>query len=217
METTTTAHPLRTITLRYDRSKTAPTFETLALQYYQEIHDRTWEILQRIQQARKLVPGFRYQVEELGELLNQATHKFDHLKRMIPTNPLRDTVRGQLKALLSGIEGFMDQLVPELVNATKEFHNYDDYILQQEQWMEDIAFPQFHEIFTNYQDCSVDMVLFDLDLDDFRGALAFVKKQEGRYYAEMNALIDDYSDLNDHIGRLFEQVEESDRELLDEV
>lgn len=214
METISTPHPLRTITLMYDRAKTSPAFESLALQYYHEIHERTWEILQRVQQGREPIRGFRLRIEEIEELFDQATHKFDHLKAMYPTNPVRDTVRGQLRTLLSSIDESLKKFVPELIDATKAFHDYDDYILEQEQWMDEVAFPQFHEIFANYEECSVDMVFFDLDLEDFRGALSYVKKLEGRYLNEMNALIDDYTGLNDRIFDLFGLVEDFDTGLL---
>ncbi|TJZ63473.1 hypothetical protein FAZ15_04115 [Sphingobacterium olei] len=73
--------------------------------------------------------------------------------------------------------------------------------------MNEVAFPQFDKIFGNYQVCSLDMVSFDSDLEDFKGALHFVKQQEGKYVEAMNELIERYSDLNEEIGNLFEQVE----------
>ncbi|MEC3880823.1 hypothetical protein [Parapedobacter sp. 10938] len=204
METITTKHPLRTITLRYDRSKEAPEFEIETLQCYHEIHDRTYDMLQRVQQGRKLVPRFRYRIEGIERLLEQATYKFDHLKRMIATNPVRDTVYGQLKALLADLESTLDVLVPELIDATKVYIDYEEYGIATDEWMEETAFPQFHEIFSKHEDCSVDVVLFDLELEDFRHELAFVKKQERLYLDEMSTLVDDFTVLSDSVQDLFE-------------
>src|SRR3546814_394703 len=204
METITTHHPLRTITLRYDRSKEAQEFETETLQCYHEIHDRTYDMLQRVQQGRKLVPGFWYRIEGIERLLDLATYKFDHLKRMIPTNPVRDTVYGQLKALRAELNGDLDVLVPELIDATKIYIDYEEYGVATDEWMEETAFPQFHGIFSRHADCSVDTVFFDLDLEDFRHELAFVKKQERLYLDEMGTLVDDFTELSDRVQDLFE-------------
>ncbi len=214
MEITTQSHPLRTITLRYDRSKTAPAFEILALQYFQEIHDRTWETKQRVNQARLKIPAFNIQVEELEALLKEAKAKFKHLQIAYDTNPYKSTIRVQLKKLLADIHTFMEQFVPEMVTLTKDYYDYDDYIFAQDKWREETAHPQFHKIFEHYQDCSVDMVFFDADLDDFRHVFGFVKQQEGKYYEEMNALIDGYTELNEQLQDFFDAVDKFDEELM---
>lgn len=214
MEITTQSHPLRTITLRYDRSKSATAFETLALQYFQEAHDRTWEAKQRVNGARLEITGFRIQVEELEALLEEAKAKFSHLQTAYDTNPYKPTIRIQLKRMLAEINAFMDRFVPELVTLTEAYYDYDDYIFAQDKWMEDTAFPQFRAIFENYKDCAVDMVFFDEDLDDFRRAMSLVRKQQGRYYEAMNALIDDYSDLNERLEDFFDAIEKFDEELI---
>lgn len=214
MEITTQSHPLRTITLRYDRSKTALEFETPALQYYHEMHDRTWEIKQRINNARLQIPALNIQVEELGALLEEAKAKFKHLQIAYDTNPYKGTIRVQLKKLLADINTLMDSFVPELITLTKDYYDYDDYTFAEDKWREETAHPQFHKIFEHYQDCAVDMVFFDADLDDFRRVFSFVKKQEGKYYEEMNRLIDDYTDLNEQLEDFFDAVDEFDEELM---
>src|SRR5690606_2406160 len=100
MEIITTPHSLRPITLRYNREVTAPAFETLTLAYYQEIHDRTFEIKQRVRQARKKIPEFNFSIEDLEVLYKEAVEKFEHLIVMYPENPLKPLVREQLKALV---------------------------------------------------------------------------------------------------------------------
>lgn len=217
METITTPHPLRTMTLRFDRSVHSPEFETLALQYYREIHDRVWEIKTRIQRARKLAPEFSLQIEEVEALFDIARSKFDHLKVMYDTNPLKRTVREQLKTLIMDINKRLDSFVAEMTDLAVEFLNYDEYLLEQEQWMEKTAFPQFSKVIQQYKQCSVDMVFFDHDLNDFRGTLSFVKKQEGKYYDQMNQLIEHYSDLNDELYNFFDEVETFDKTLHDDI
>ncbi|GGH19427.1 hypothetical protein GCM10011418_23850 [Sphingobacterium alkalisoli] len=193
--------------LRFNPTITAPDFETLALEYYHEIHDRTGEIRQRIKQARTPLPSFGFQLEEVEELLRRGQEKFRHLEMMTSDNPEKDTVHVQLKAVLTSIDEILEDFVPELVDAASAYYAYEDYIVQHEQWMNEVAFPQFDKIFDNYQACSLDMVSFDRDLEDFKGALHYVKQQEGKYIEAMNELIERYSDLNEEIGNLFEQVE----------
>ncbi|HLT88964.1 MAG TPA: hypothetical protein VKZ57_15345 [Sphingobacterium sp.] len=214
MEIVITPHPLRTITLRYDRSKTATEFETLALRYFQEMHDRTWEIKQRINNARLQIPAFKIQVEELAALLEEAKGKFTHLEMAYDTNPYKTTIRIQLKKLLVDINTFLGSFVPKLVTLTEDYYDYDDYTIAEDKWRTETAHPQFHKIFAHYQDCSVDMVFFDADLDDFRGVLSFIKKQEGKYVEEMNELIDGYTDLNEQLADFFEAVERFDEGLI---
>ncbi len=213
MEITTQSHPLRTITLRFDRSKTAPEFEILALQYYQEIHERTWEMKQRINKGRLPIRGFCIQVEELEGLLEEAKAKFKHLQAAYETNPYKPTIRIQLIRMLAEIHAFMDRFLPELVTLTKDYYGDEEYLFAQDKWMEDTAFPQFRTIFENYDDCSVDMVFFDEDLDDFKGSLGLVRKQQGRYYDEMDALVDSYTDLNERLEDFFEAVDNFDQTL----
>ncbi len=198
----------------YDRSKEAPAFETAILQCYNEIHDRAWDLLQRVRRGRKLVPGIQFRIEGVEHLFDLAKYKFDHLKRMIPTNPVRDTVYGQLKSLIANINDELNQLVPELIDETGVFLDYEKHSMEQDQWMEDIAFPQFSQIISNHEDCSVDMVFFDLDLEDFRYALGFVKNQEGLYLDEMGAVVDDYTVFNEKIEQFFEQLADFDEQLL---
>ncbi|MCC2599944.1 hypothetical protein [Sphingobacterium sp. FBM7-1] len=214
MEITTQSHPLRTITLRYDRTKPATDFETLALQYFQEMHDRTWEMKQRINGARLQITGFQIEVEELEALFENAKAKFNHLQKAYDTNPYKPTLRVQLKRILAELHTFMDRFVPQLVKLTEAYYAYDEYTFAQDKWLEEIAHPAFNKIFENYTDCSVDMGFFDTDLDDFRGVRSLVKKQEGKYYTEMDSLIDNYSDLNELIADFFNAVEEFDKELI---
>ncbi|SFS33468.1 hypothetical protein [Sphingobacterium wenxiniae] len=213
-ETRSTPHPLRTIILRFDPAKEAPEFETLALESFRELHDRMWEIQQRIQQGRRRAFPFTLLIEDAEELFRQAKDKFKHLKVMIPENPEKETVWAQLKDLLSKINEHLLGFIDELINETEAFYAYDDYIFEYDQWMNDVAFPQFDEVFKRYEECAVDMVSFDRDLDDFKGVLSAVKRQESKYYDMMNEAIEHYSELNEEMANLFEEVEDFDPELL---
>jgi len=210
IENTSTPHPLRTILLRFDRSVTPPAFETQALALFHELHDRTWTMLQRIKKGRAPIASFRFSVEEVEELFEEAQQKFRHLEVMIPENPHKETVRTQLRNLLVRIDDTLRSFVPELSKATLDFWEYDDYMFQEDEWLHEIALPEFDKIFKDYKSCSVDMTFFDRDLDDLKGVLSFVKRQEKKYYEEMNQLVDWYSDLNYNIDTFFEQVDKFD-------
>ncbi len=215
MKTITTPHALRTITLRYNRKVTAPAFETSTLKYYQEIHDRTFEIKQRVQQARRKIPEFSFRIEELEVLYKEALRKFEHLKVMFPTNPSKDLVRGQLKKLLDEMSALTDIFLGPMIDEVLLFFGYDDYLFEQEQWMDNVAFPKFSELVSRYQECSVDLVSFDNDLEDFKYSLGYVKDEEKKYIDEMSQLFGNYSDLNDNMEHLYRQIEAFDETLLD--
>lgn len=215
METIFTPHPLRTIILRYDRTVTAPSFETLTLQHYQDIHDRTQQLKERVQKARQNIPAFLFQMERLGERYREARRKFDHLKDMYPTNSNKDIVRDQLKTGLAELSEDMNELADPLIDEVYLFYEHDDYVIEQDGWMDEIAFPQFSNLIGRYKECSIDVSSFDRDLEDFRHTLAFVKEQEGKYLDAMNKLIEDYSDLNNAVDRLFIEIEEYDITLLE--
>jgi len=210
-----TKHDLRTIILNYDDSVAAPEFERLGLQYYMEIHDRIWSLRQRVRRARAEAAILHLRQEEIEDLLLQARGKLEHLKIMIPENPERPRVTMQLKQLTIELDAAILDFVPQLIAATTDFYDYDNFIIAEEQWADEVAFPQFREIVENYQQCSVDLISFDRDLDDFKGAYGFYKRQEAKYYDLMNGLMDSYSDLNDLIGDLFEELENFDPDLME--
>ena len=132
---------------------------------------------------------------------------------MIDTNPVRGTVYKQLQGLLGDLDKALNELVPRLIDDSKRFFDYDQYRIEQDEWMDEIAFPRFHEIFAKHEVCSVDIVFFDLDLEDFRHTLAFVRKQEGLYIDEMDAVIDGFTELSDRVDSFYDKVDEFDREL----
>ena len=202
------------MTLRFDRTKEAPELETEALQHYRELHDRTHGLRERIRHGRSLVPGFRTQIEELDWLYEQTAHQFNLLQQMDPANPLRDIVSGQLKSLLTETDRLMEELAPELIEETRLFFDYEEDTRALDDWMEQVAFPKVEAVFPNWKRCSIDIVLFDHDLEGFKHLLAFVRKLEGYYFDEMNELIDDYTDLSNEIDQLFHKVEDFDAELL---
>ena len=214
MDIITTTHPLRTITLRYNQAVTAPAFETQALACYREMHDRTWDIKGQIQAARLRITPIKIQVEELTAVFDEAKAKLKHLQIAYDTNPYKSTIRVQLKKLIDTINVSLQGFLGELIALTEAYYDYDDQMIEADRWLHEVAFPQFNQIIQNYTECSVDLVFFDADLDDFKRTLGFVKKQEERYYDEMGTLIDIYSELNDEIERFFNEVETFDENLM---
>lgn len=200
--------------LRFDRTKTPPEFETRALEYFRELHDRTLELQERIEAGRHRAFAFTLLAEKAEELFKQAKAKFAHLQMMIPEHPEKPTVREQLRELLADISGVLDGFVQELIDETEAFYEYDDLSVKYDQWLHNVAFPQFDLIFKRYPECSVDMVSFDRDLDDFKGVLGAVRRQEAKYYDTMNELIEHYSEVNIDMSDLFKQIEDFDPTLL---
>lgn len=209
------AHPLRDIILHFDRSVQAPAFETEALEYYVEMHDRTWATLQRVRQARIAAMPYILEIDDLEFLYNEAFSKFDHLKVMIPENPEKPRIREQLRTAIARIEEKADDLVPRLIHELRAWYDYyEDYIVEEERWLEEDAFPRFDKVFADYESCSVDMMALDTDLDDFKGTLGFLRSQQYKYYDELDGLEERYTELNDKIQDLIRQVSEFDADLV---
>ncbi|NGM61671.1 hypothetical protein G5B30_07040 [Sphingobacterium sp. SGG-5] len=214
MEITTIPHPIHNMTLRFNRKVTPPAFETAALAVYKEMHDRVWETKQRINGDRTMIPGFRIQVEELADVLRTANEKLQHLMMAYDTNPYKPTIRKQLIAQIDYIKKMTDEFVPTLLQFSQSYYAYSDYRLEQEKWMTETAFPQVNTIIKRYQECSVDLVFFDEDLDDFKGKISFIGELEKRYYREMDDLLDEYDEVNDKIQDFYDAVEQFDEDLL---
>ncbi|MFD2970230.1 hypothetical protein [Sphingobacterium bambusae] len=209
-ETMYTKHALRTIILRFDRQKKAPAFETLALRYFQELHDRTLQLKQQVLRGRRAAFPFTLLIEDVEELLEQAESMLQQLSVMLPEHREKQTVEEQLRKLLHDIPQQQGEFVQDLIRETQQFYQYDSDLQQYEQWMEETAFPQFHQVFQRYQECAIDIVSFDRDLEDFKGVLGAVKRQEEKYFDSMNELIERYDDLNQQIADFFDKVADFD-------
>lgn len=210
-----TKHQLRTIILQFDAGKEAPEFETRALTTYYEMHDRVWQWMERVRIAREKIPALEFRLEQIEDLCEEATWKLEHLLVMIPENPERPRVTMQLKMFAEELNRLLCDFVPDLIDQAADFYQYDTFTVEEDAWLSDVAFKQFDTVFDDYENCKVDMVSFDRDLDDFKGVLGHLRKREGKYYETMHALIDRYSDLNEKKDTLYDRVHEFDENLLE--
>lgn len=203
-----TQHPLRTIILEFDESKTAPEFESRALKTYYELHDRTWAKMERIRTAREKIPMLILGIERAEDLYEQTKQKLEHLQVMIPKNPERPRITKQLKMYLEELDEYLDAFVPDLIKEINDFYEYHDYAREEEKWWIEIANKQLREIFKDYESCSVGLVSIDRDLDDLKGSFGHIRRREGKYYEDMNALIDRYDALNEKLDGLYDRIDE---------
>lgn len=203
-----TQHPLRTIILEFDESKTAPEFESRALKTYYELHDRTWAKMERIRTAREKIPMLILGIERAEDLYEQTKQKLEHLQVMIPKNPERPRITKQLKMYLEELDEYLDAFVPDLIKEINDFYEYHDYAREEEKWWIEIANKQLREIFEDYESCSVGLVSIDRDLDDLKGSFGHIRRREGKYYEDMNALIDRYDALNEKLDGLYDRIDE---------
>lgn len=206
-------HPLRTIILEFDEDKVAPEFETMALDTYYEMHDRVWHWIERLRVAREKVPALEFRLEHVEDMYEEARQKLEHLLVMIPTNPERPRVTMQLKMFTEELDRLLGEFVPDLIDQSATFYEYDTFSIEEDAWLDDVAFKKFNAIFDDYESCKVDMVSFDRDLDDFKGSLGHIRKREGKYYDTMNRLIDSYTDLDEKIDSLYNRINEYDDSL----
>lgn len=203
-----TQHPLRTIILEFDESKTAPEFESRALKTYYELHDRTWAKMERIRTAREKIPMLILGIERAEDMYEQTKQKLEHLQVMIPKNPERPRITKQLKMYLEELDEYLDAFVPDLIKEINDFYEYHDYAREEEKWWIEIANKQLREIFKDYESCSVGLVSIDRDLDDLKGSFGHIRRREGKYYEDMNALIDRYDALNEKLDGLYDRIDE---------
>ncbi|TDQ82842.1 hypothetical protein [Sphingobacterium yanglingense] len=210
-----TEHALRRIILLVDEDKVAPEFEKNAIEVYYEMHDRVLQWEERLRIAREKIPGLGFKLERVEEVYEDARRKLEHLLVMVPENPERPRIRMQLRTFTQDLDRLLCEYVPELINQAGEFYEYEDYSLEEDIWMTEIAFKEFRTIFDDYENCAVDMVSFDRDLDDFKGVLGHIRKREGKYYDMMYEYIDTYTDLNEKIDSLYDRVDEFDDTILE--
>lgn len=209
-----TAHPLRTIILQYHEGRVAPEWETAALTIYREMHDRFGQMEERLRVAREKIPALHFQKEAVEEVIQDVKRKFEHLQVMIPENPERGRVTMQLQMYLERLDILMGDFLPDLIDHTMDFFEYDEYTIKEDEWLNEVAFTAFRPIFAQYESCAVDMVSFDRDLDDFKGALGHIRNREGKYYELMNELTDSYTDINEAVGALHDQIDDFDERIL---
>lgn len=202
-----TQHPLRTIILEFDESKTAPEFEVRALKIYHEAHDRTWAHWERLRIAREKAPILLLGIERAEELYEQTKEKLEHLQIMSPENPERPRITKQLKMYVEELDQYLDAFVPDLIKEANGFYEYHDYSREEEKWWSEVADRQLRDIFKDYEHCSVDIVSLDRDLDDLKGFFGHIRRREGKYYETMNGLIDSYDALNEKIDGLYERID----------
>ena len=214
METIIKEHGLRNMTLRYKPSVTAPDFETRVMEIYREMHDRTLERKKRILEGRLQIPALRIQIEELNHIFERAKITFSRVQKAYDTNPYKDTLREQLNILMNKLNRRMLEVVHPLIDLGRVFDSFDEYGFQEDQWLMDVAFPACSELVPRHEECAVDVVFFDEDLDDFRAELRFVMNQQKAYYNEMAEIEEGYDVLNEETDSFIERVDAYDDSLL---
>lgn len=212
-----TDHGLRRIILLVDEDKIAPEFEKKAMELYFEMHDRVLRREERMRIAREKIPHLGFQFERVEELYEDSRQKLEHLLVMVPENPERPRVRMQLRAFTQDLDRLLCKYIPDLIDQAADFYDYDNYTIEEDTWMTEIAFKAFGAVFDDYKRCAVDMVSFDRDFDDFKGVLGHIRKREGRYYDMMNECIDTFTDMNEKIDTLYDRIGEFDDTLLEFV
>ena len=208
LKETITQHPLRTIILEFDESRTAPEFESRALETYHELHDRTWTHMERLRTAREKIPMLVWGIERIEDMYEETKQKLEHLQVMIPGNPERPRITKQLKMYAEELDRFLETFVPDLIKQAHDFYEYHDYSIEEEKWWSEIAYKQLGEIFKEYERCSVSIPSLDRDLEDLKGSFGHIRKHEEKYYKAMNEVIDSYDELNEKIDGLYDRIEE---------
>lgn len=179
-------HPLRPIVLSFDLSKKALPFEITALEAYYRSHDLTYETLQNLQEHQDelflLDAKFTdlqsdiyrtgLQVEEMrgtlakkGEVSVHSSSEATAVKRLFQ----------KLELELRLIEKKLNAVAQHFVKEMQWYTTWCDYIYDNESWLTDSSPGLLLDIYTQYNDVSVDIISLDRDQEEFH-------KTYGRVY-----------------------------------
>lgn len=212
-------HPLRPIILRFDVKKAAPDFEVRALEAYYRMHDRTWETLKNLQQHKDILFDFDIRITELEYMLLPIQQQLDFLE---------DAFRLEKDVQLPIIEeefsidiGDLNQdainhgeelaaLNKEILIEEQWYNDWGDLIYENEDWFDeqdDQGEELIHQVFSRYEEVSVDIVSLDRDQQEFFGVIADVKDMQTRYFDYAYEVLSMYTRVHELSEATYRRVE----------
>ena len=209
-------HPLRTIVLNYDETKTLLAFEEGLLKEYIKLHDDTYTVYQ---QGSRLIYEYQAVEPEIGksakafapieisinEFLNELRYTKDKndtsifddedfTSRMIEYNV-------QINDFHQNILLPMSYKVDELDEEFKEFETKLETLNDNlETYDDEIG----NEIYTNYENASLDLTSYDEDLDDLHG----IFDKLNSYQNEKEKFIDKYNLNMNWINKVYSEAKQ---------
>lgn len=206
MKTIIREHPLRTIVLDFDLDKTTPDFETKALTAYYDMHDKTWETKQKLQEHKDNLFVLDIQLTESEYMLLPIEQQLDFLEvglklvEGVELPPFEKEfsidVGDFIREVIQHHQSMID-LHEDLVTEWKWFDSWAQFIYDHEDWCTPGQDDLIHEVFRRYEEVSVDIVTLDNDQQEFFGA-----------HGEVRQLQNDYFDYGDQIFGMYECIKE---------
>lgn len=222
MKTIVREHPLRPILLAFDLKKQAPDFEVQALEAYYAMHDKTWETRQnllfrkdrlfdlevRITEAEYTLLPIEQQLEFLEAGLQLAGSVELPLIEENFTIDVGDFLNGALEH-----SDHMKALHADLMTEWALYEEWADFIYDHEDWCDETALRQIHEVFRRYEEVSVDIVFLDRDQQEFFGAHGEVRQLQDDYFENGERVFGFYSQVSERADRIYRRIERIDERL----
>ena len=205
MKEVTMETPLRTIVLQYDESKPETAYEKELIEMYVAIHHTYFNMV-------KDVPKLKYEYTELKYQIEQATKGFQPLKQQIETlhkkasaalnNPANDNwdleVMEELTLIHTAIDEYHNEIVTpifdehnRLIDVVQKMDDADEEFIETD-WSDYRDFT--NELYSNYDNYSLDLVSFDNDDDTMREKFSNFSTFSSDTEID-NALFDAYHEL----------------------
>lgn len=194
-------HPLRTIVLNYDETKTPLAFEKGLLDAYINLHDET-NIL--YQQGSKLI----YEYQLMKPEIEQSAKAFAPIEKIIrqfleelkftkESNDIAifedDDFFARMNDYNTQINDFHQNILLPLSwkqsDLDEEYHEFETNLELLNKKLDDYQLNLGNEIYINYEEASLDLVSYDIDIDDFHSTMDKLND----YQDEKDASIDKYN------------------------
>jgi hypothetical protein len=222
MKTIVREHPLRTIILDFDLSKTPPDFETEALQAYYGMHDKTWETRQNLLFRKDRLDELEVQINETEYSLLPIEQQLEFLEAGLQlTEPAElPLIEGSFSIdvgdFLRGViehHGRMHAVHRDLVTEWTWYNDWVNFIYDHEDWCDEKASKQIHEVFCRYKEVSIDIVSLDKDRDEFFGAHGEVRQLQEEYFEKAEQILEFYSQVSERAEQIYQRAEIIDQHL----
>lgn len=226
MEKVVIHHPLRTITLEYDRDKPQPDWEKETLDDYLHMHDEVWRLQAMRERAEPQLEKAIAWTTELRTALYPIEQEIDLLE--LATGLREDdfmpdfegSVSLQLDDFRKAARKHNDDLMElhaQVAQCTEE-HNvflkeYDVF----EDWFEEFSDGPLHQLYLRYEELSVDTVSLDSDHQAFLGQWAPTLQAERDYFERAADVFEAYTELVEAADKLYRRAEQVDEALEDFV
>ncbi|WP_140937441.1 hypothetical protein [Sphingobacterium lumbrici] len=212
-------HPLRPIILQFDLKKKALDLEVKALEAYYRMHDRSWETKQNLLQHKDTLFDLDIKTTELEyrllpieqelDFLEAAFKLVDQVDLPVIEEPFSIDITDFYQAHDSHREDLIE-LHKQIVDEQTWFNDWADYIYENEDWFDeqdDEGCDLIHQVFSRYEEVSVDIISLDRDQQDFFGVLGEIRKIQTDFFDYGEIVFEQYTRVHQQSQEIYSRAE----------